>query len=96
MQAQWASVAPRKYRKEGWANDQANELSGSQPLDEVAAPTIVAHGVNDGVVAVEAAIEAASKIPNAELMLVEEGHHAVSLCRNYGAVAARQLELAGS
>jgi len=94
MQAQWASIAPRRYRKDGWANDQANEaLVGSLPFAEISAPTVVAHGVNDGVIAVETAIEAASEIAGAELMLVEEGHHAVSLNRNYGVVAARQLEL---
>lgn len=94
MQVQWTSIAPHRYRKVGWANDQANEaLVGSLPLVEVTAPTIVAHGVNDRVIAVDGAIAAASKVSGAELMLVEEGHHAVSLSRNYAAVAARQLEL---
>lgn len=94
MQTQWASIAPRGYRKDGWANDQANATQlPSLPFAEVRAPTVVAHGVNDGVIPVERARDAAAQIAGAELMLVEEGHHAVSLSRNYAAVAARQLEL---
>ena len=37
---------------------------------------------------------AADQIAGAELMFVEEGHHALSLSRNYEPVARRELELA--
>ncbi len=97
MQAQFASVAPRKHRKIGWANDEANEGRLARlPFEDVAAPTLIAHGANDAVVPVEHATNAAGKIADAELELVEEGHHLLSLSRDYGRVAARQLELAHS
>lgn len=95
IQTQWRSIAPRGYRQVGWANDQANNARLEPlPFAAVRAPTIVAHGANDGVVPVEQAIEAASQIPGAELAVVDEGHHALSLSREYASVAARQLELA--
>lgn len=95
LQEQSASVAPRGYRRPGWINDQANERDLSPlPLYDIAAPTLIAHGANDAVVPVEHATNAARKIPGAEMMLVEEGHHLLSLSRHYGSVAQRQLELA--
>jgi pimeloyl-ACP methyl ester carboxylesterase len=97
LREQSASVAPRGYRHAGWSNDQANERDlAPLPFDDVAAPTLIAHGANDAVVPVEHAAEAADKIPGAELILVEEGHHLLSLSRGYGPVSQRQLQLARS
>lgn len=95
MQRQFASIAPSKYRKHGWVNDQANERSlAPLPLADVAAPTLIAHGTGDAIVPLEHSISAAGKITGAEMILVEAGHHLLSLSRNYGPVALRQLELA--
>ena len=92
---QSASVAPRAYRKAGWINDQANETDlGPLPFDDITAPTLIVHGTNDAVVPVEHATNAANKITGAELILVEEGHHLLSLSQHYEPVAQRQLELA--
>lgn len=97
MQAQFASVAPRKHRKKGWDNDEANEARLARlPFEEVAAPTLIAHGANDAMVPVEHATSAADKIAGAELILVEEGHHLLSLSWDYRRVARRQLELVHS
>ena len=95
LQEQFASIAPRQHRKTGWANDQANESQMAQlPFDDIAAPTLIAHGANDAIVPVDHATNAAAAITDAELMLVEEGHHLLSSSRHYGPVAVRQLELA--
>ena len=97
LQRQFASIAPWKYRKAGWTNDQANECGlPPLPFSDVAAPTLIAHGTNDAFVPVQHATNAASQIAGSELVLVEEGHHFLSLSRNYGPVARRQLELAHS
>ncbi len=95
MQQILASVAPLEHRKPGWDNDQVNE-AGLLPLpfDDISAPTLVAHGISDRNIPVEHATEAAEAIDGAELVLVEEGHHALSLSRRYGPVARRQVELA--
>ena len=97
LQEQFAAIAPRKYRKAGWTNDQANEAGlAPLPFADVTAPTLIAHGTSDGIVPVEHGTNAADKIGGAELILVEEGHHLLSASRNYGPVAQRQLELAHS
>ncbi len=97
LRQQSASVAPKAYRRAGWINDQANERDlAPLPFEDVAAPTVIAHGTHDAVVSPRHATEAAIRIPGAELILVEEGHHLLSLSRNYGRVAQRQLELARS
>jgi pimeloyl-ACP methyl ester carboxylesterase len=89
-----ASVAPQKYREPGWTNDQANEAAlAPLPFVDISAPTLIAHGTNDGIVPLEHAANAAGRIAAAELILVDEGHHALSLSRAYGPVAQRQLEL---
>lgn len=97
VQEQFASIAPRKYRAKGWANDKTNE-SGLAPLPfaDVAAPTLIAHGINDAIVPVKHATHAAARIATAELALVEEGHHILSVSRNYAPVAQHQLKLAHS
>jgi pimeloyl-ACP methyl ester carboxylesterase len=95
MQEQFASIAPRASRAPGWSNDLANERDlRPLPFSEVAAPTLIAHGTNDAIVPVEHATNAADHIAGAELLLVEEGHHLLSLSRNYGPVAQRQFVLA--
>jgi pimeloyl-ACP methyl ester carboxylesterase len=95
VQEQWGSIAPREYRRPGWINDQANEAGlAPLPFADITAPTLIAHGANEGIVPVEHATNAADKIGGAELIFVEEGHHLLSASRNYGPVAARQLELA--
>ena len=60
----------------------------------VTSPTLIAHGTNEAIVPLEHATNAADQIADAELILVEEGYHALSLSRNYGPAAQRQLELA--
>ncbi|MGI9658896.1 MAG: alpha/beta fold hydrolase [Gaiellaceae bacterium] len=94
IQEQWASIAPRKYRRPGQLNDDANEANlAPLPFAEITAPTLVAQGSNDAIVPVEHATHAAEMIAGAELMLVEEGHHLLSASLSYGRVARRQLEL---
>ncbi len=94
MQEQFVSTVPRQHRKNGWTNDQANERRlAPLPFEAVAAPTLIAHGTNDAIVPIEHATNAADGIADAELILVEEGHHILSLSRHYGSVARRQLEL---
>ena len=91
----WVSIAPWKYRKRGWNNDKLNEAELEPlPFAAVIAPTVIAYGANDGIVPLEHAANAAARIAGAELIRVEEGYHALSLSRNYGPVAQRQLELA--
>ena len=90
-----ACIAPRQYRHPGWVNDKANEAGlAPLPFADIAAPTLVAHGANDGIVSVAHAADAADQIAGAELILAAEGHHALSLSRNYQPIARRQLELA--
>ena len=90
-----ACIAPRQYRHPGWVNDKANEAGlAPLPFADIAAPTLIAHGANDGIVSVAHAADAADQIAGAELILVAEGHHALSLSRNYQPIARRQLELA--
>jgi pimeloyl-ACP methyl ester carboxylesterase len=95
LQEQAASVGPREHRRAGWINDQANEMGlAPLPFENIEAPTLISHGANDAVVPVEHAINAASRADDADLILVEEGHHLLSLSQHYGPVAERQRELA--
>jgi len=95
LREQWMSIAPRRFRQAGWANDQANEADlAPLPFADVTAPTLIAHGANDAIMPIEHATTAAERIAGAELMLVDEGHHLLSMSRHYGPVAARQLDLA--
>jgi pimeloyl-ACP methyl ester carboxylesterase len=88
-------MAPRRYRRAGWNNDKANEASlAPLPFADITAPALIAHGTNDGVSPIAHSTNAADKISGAELVLVDEGHHALSASRNYEPVAQRQLELA--
>ena len=97
IEEQFSSNAPRRHRAAGWANDKANETDlAPLPFDDVAAPTLIAHGANDAIVSLEHATHAADRIDPAELVVVEEGHHLLALSRNYGPVAERQLELASA
>lgn len=89
-----ASLAPRRFRKSGQRNDESNEINLEPlPFAEVTAPTLIAQGNNDAFPLIDHAISAASKIPDAELMFVEEGHHGLPWCRHIDAVSRRQLEL---
>lgn len=95
MQNMSTCIAPSAARRLGWKNDKANESRlGPLPYAAVSVPTLIAHGTNDGIVPVGHAASAADQIADAELLLVDEGHHALSLSRNYGLVARRQIELA--
>lgn len=95
LEKQWTSIAPKKYRRQGWAADKANERSlAPLPFANVTAPTIIAHGACDAIVPKEHATNAAAKISGAELILVEQGHHLLSLSRGYEEVVERQLRLA--
>lgn len=90
-----ATIAPREFRAPGQMNDEAIEPDlPPLPFAEIVARTLIAHGTNDGLVPVEHSTNAAKEIEVAELMLVEEGHHALPLCRNYAPLAHRQIELA--
>lgn len=94
MRELWGSIAPRRYRKPGQTNDEANEIElGPIPFASIDAPTVIAHGTNEAIVPISHATTAAETIPGAELILVDEGHHMLSSSRNYGRVARRQLEL---
>jgi pimeloyl-ACP methyl ester carboxylesterase len=94
VQEQWRSIAPRKYRQAGWANDKANEADlAPLPFADVTAPTLIAHGVRDAIMPIEHATNAARQIAGAELIMVEEGHHLLSMSRHYGPVAELQFEL---
>ena len=97
LQEQLASIAPRQHRAAGWRNDETNERDlAPLPFASVSAPTLIAQGANDAIVPVDHATNAAKRIENAELVLVEEGHHLLSMSRDYRRVASRQLELAQS
>jgi pimeloyl-ACP methyl ester carboxylesterase len=90
-----ACTSPAKYREPGWNNDKANEAGlAPLPFAGITAPTLIAHGANEGIVPVEHATNAVDQTADAELILVEEGHHALPFSRYYGPVAQRQLELA--
>jgi len=90
-----ASLAPRRFREPGQRNDESNEINlDPLPFTEVTVPTLIAQGNNDAFPLIDHATSAASKISDAELMLVEEGHHGLPWCRRIDAVARRQLELA--
>lgn len=94
MQEHFAAMAPRSYRQPGWINDQANEVGLTPlPFADVTAPTLIAIGASDAIVPIKHATHAADRIAGAKLFLVEEGHHILSLSRNYTPVAQRQLEL---
>lgn len=90
-----ACGAPRRYRDAGRANDEVNETDlAPLPLDEVAATTLIAHGTHDGVVPEVHARHGAELIADAELMLIEAGHHILPLSAGYSRVARRQVALA--
>jgi pimeloyl-ACP methyl ester carboxylesterase len=94
MQQQWTSIAPKQNRQAGWTNDKGNERRlAPPPFSHVVAPTLIAFGVNDAVVPIAHATNAAHRIPGAESAAVEEGHHLLSMSRNYEPAARRQLEL---
>lgn len=89
------SLAPREFRAPGQANDETTEPHlPPLPFVEITAPTLIAHGTNDGIVPVDHATNAADQIDRAELMLIDGGHHGLPLCRNYAPLAQRQVELA--
>jgi len=97
MQELVASTAPPGHRDCGWANDQSNERRlDPLPFTGVMASTLVSLGVNDAIMRPEPAATAAAAIPRAELLMVPEGHHFLSLSRNYSMVTARQLALAAT
>ena len=88
------SLAPRRFREPGQRNDESNEINlDPLPFTEITAPTLIAQGTNDAFPLIGHATNAADKMPGAELMLVEEGHHGLPWCRHIGAVVQRQLEL---
>ena len=88
------SLAPRRFREPGQRNDESNETNlDPLPFAEITAPTLIAQGTNDVFPLIDHATNAADKMPGAELMLVEEGHHGLPWCRHIGAVVQRQLEL---
>ncbi len=88
------SLAPRRFRETGQRNDESNETNlDPLPFAEITAPTLIAQGTNDVFPLIDHATNAADKMPGAELMLVEEGHHGLPWCRHIGAVVQRQLEL---
>ena len=88
------SLAPRGFRETGQRNDESNEINlDPLPFAKITAPTLITQGTNDVFPLIDHATNAADKMPGAELMLVEEGHHGLPWCRHIGAVVQRQLEL---
>jgi pimeloyl-ACP methyl ester carboxylesterase len=91
---QLISIAPVEHRKPGWTNDQTNEFNlAPLPFADIAAPTLIALGANDAIIPLEHATNAAANITGAELIIIEGGHHMLSLSSSYGPVAQRQLKL---
>ena len=89
------SLAPRSFREPGQRNDESNEINlDPLPFAKVTVPTLVAQGKNDAFPLIDHATSTACKISDAELILVEEGHHGLPWCRHIDVVARRQLELA--
>ena len=89
------SLAPRRFREPGQRNDESNEINlDPLPFAKVTVPTLVAQGENDAFPLIDHATSAACEISDAELMLVEEGHHGLPWCRQIDVGAQRQLELA--
>ena len=89
------SLAPRRFREPGQRNDESNEINlDPLPFAKVTVPTLIAQGSNDAFPLIGHATSAACKLSDAELMLVEDGHHGLPWCRHIGAVTRRQLELA--
>ena len=94
FQEQFAAIAPAKHRRAGNENDDVNLRSlAPLPFGDIVSPTLIAHGINDRIVPIDHAERAAAEITGAERILVEEGHHILTLSRQYGPVAQRQLEL---
>ena len=88
------SLAPRRFRETGQRNDESNEINlDPLPFAKITAPTLITQGTNDVFPLIDHATNAADKMPGAELMLVEEGHHGLPWCRHIGSVVQRQLEL---
>jgi pimeloyl-ACP methyl ester carboxylesterase len=76
-------------RLPGTENDIAQSRSAfAYPLEQIAAPLLVVHGTDDEAVPVEHAKALASRVPNAELLLLEGGRH-TSLFTHLGEIRAR-------
>ena len=72
------AIVPALPRFDGIANDLAVQQSlDDLPLDQVKAPTLIIHSQHDGDVPYENATYAEAKIPNAELITVEQFGHMV-------------------
>ena len=93
VQKMLTSFAPWKLRHAGFDNDGDNEVHlGPLPIDELKCPTMITHGVSDGVVPVELAIRASESLEGAELVLINEGHHLLPVARHFEAAMERQLQ----
>jgi pimeloyl-ACP methyl ester carboxylesterase len=83
------------HRRSGLQNDEENEAElAPLPFGEVACPTMITHGLNDGAVSVEHSKQASKQIDRAQLMLVDEGHHFLPVCRHFEAIRAERLAFA--
>ena len=58
------------------------------PLEEIGVPTLVIHGTADAIVASSAGEQAASRIPGAELVLLDGVGHVPPLTRPHETAAA--------
>lgn len=74
------TMVPASRRRRGMENDlyQLSNL-GEMELENVLAPALIIHGTNDKDVPSSHATYAASRIPNAELLMIEEGFHLLDL-----------------
>ena len=69
------AMLPLSDRLAGTRLDRRRRLSPDAPLERIAAPTLVLHARDDGLVGFAHAEHAASRIPGAELMAFETGGH---------------------
>ena len=72
------AIVPALPRFDGVSNDLNVQQSLDElPLDQIKAPTLIVHSQHDGDVPYENATDAEAKIPNAELIIVEQFGHMV-------------------
>lgn len=72
----YCSFTYNELRKSGYENDIAQYVHlQTYPLERISAPTLVLHGDADNNVSIEHAKHAIAHIPNAQLVIDEDGNH---------------------
>jgi len=93
VQEMLTSFVPWKLRRAGFDNDGVNEDDlAPLPIAELTCPTMITHGLNDGAVPVELAMQARESLESAELVLIDEGHHLLAVARHFEALLERRLQ----